>query len=185
MLSNLFVNYNIWERTQEEERMPEKNALLPLPNAILESFIHSWIIVSRACKHSAAAAAAAKSLQSCPILCDPRDGSPPGSPVPGILQARTLEWIAIAFSNAWKWKVKVKSLSRVRLLATPWTPAYQAPPSMGFSRQDYWSGVPLPSPCRHSSHQLFDEHLLPCQASKRWGTVVERNKLLVLSEFMH
>ena len=93
-----------------------------------------------------AAAAAAKSLQSCPTLCDPVDGSPPGSPVPGILQARTLEWVAISFSNAWKWKVKVKSLSRAQLLATPWTAAYQAPPSMGFSRQEYWSGVPLPSP---------------------------------------
>ena len=90
--------------------------------------------------------AAAKSLQSCPTLCDPIDGSPPGSPVPGILQARTLEWVAISFSNAWKWKVKVKSFSRIRLLATPWTAAYQAPPSMGFSRQEYWSGVPLPSP---------------------------------------
>ena len=93
------------------------------------------------------AAAAAKSLQSCPTLCDPIDGSPPGSPVPGILQARTLEWVAISFSNAWKWKVKVKSLSCVRPSATPWTVAYQAPPSMGFSRQEYWSGVPLPSPC--------------------------------------
>ena len=90
--------------------------------------------------------AAAKSLQSCPTLCDPIDGSPPGSPIPGILQARTLEWVAISFSNAWKGKVKVKSLSHVRLLATPWTAAYQAPPSMGFSRREYWSGVPLPSP---------------------------------------
>ena len=90
--------------------------------------------------------AAAKSLQSCPTLCDPIDGSPPGSPIPGILQARTLEWVAISFSNTWKWKVKVKSLSHVWLLATPWTAAYQAPPSMGFSRQEYWSGVPLPSP---------------------------------------
>ena len=88
-------------------------------------------------------AAAAKSLQSCPTLCDPIDGSPLGSSVPGILQARTLEWVAIAFSNAWKWKVKVKSLSRVWLLATPWTTAYQAPPSMGFSRQEDWSGVPF------------------------------------------
>ena len=88
----------------------------------------------------------AKSLQSCPTLWDPIDGSPTGSPVPGILQARTLEWVAISFSNAWKWKVKVKSLSHVRLFATPWTAAYQAPPSMGFSRQEYWSGVPLPSP---------------------------------------
>ena len=76
-------------------------------------------------------------------LCDPIDGSPPGSPVPGILQARTLEWVAISLSNAWKWKVKVKSLSLVRLLVTPWTAAYQAPPSMGFSRQEYWSGLPL------------------------------------------
>ena len=92
------------------------------------------------------AAAAAKSLQSCPILCDPRDGSPPGSPVPGFLQARRLEWVAISFSNAWKWKGKVKSLSCVRLLATPRTAAHQAPPSMGFSRQEYWSGVPLLSP---------------------------------------
>ena len=92
------------------------------------------------------AAAAAKSLQSCPTLCDPIDGSPPGSPVPGILQARTLEWVAISFSNALEWKVKVKSLSRVRLIATPWTADYQARLSMGFSRQEYWSGVPLPSP---------------------------------------
>ena len=91
------------------------------------------------------AAAAAKSLQSCPTLCDPIDGSPLGSPVPGILQARTLEWVAISFSNAWKWKVKVKLLSCVRLLVTPWTAAYQAASSMGFSRQEYWSGVPLPS----------------------------------------
>ena len=92
------------------------------------------------------AAAAAKSLQSCPTLCDPIDGSPPGFAVPGILQARTLEWVAISFSNTWKWKVKVKSLSRVQLSATPWTAAYQASPSMGSSRQKYWSGVPLPSP---------------------------------------
>ena len=77
---------------------------------------------------------------------DPMDSSPPGSPIPGILQARTLEWVAISFSNAWKWKVKVKSLSRFWLLATPWTAAHQGPPSMGFSRQEYWSGVPLPSP---------------------------------------
>ena len=82
-------------------------------------------------------AAAAKSLQSCPTLCDP---------IPGILQARTLEWFAISFFNAWKWKLKVKLLSHVRLFVTPWTAAYQAPLSMGFSRQEYWSGVPLPSP---------------------------------------
>ena len=82
------------------------------------------------------AAAAAESLQSCPTLCDPIDKSPPGSPIPGILQARTLEWVAISFSNEWKWKVKVKSLSHVWLFAAPWTAAYQAPPSMGFSRQE-------------------------------------------------
>ena len=87
-------------------------------------------------------AAAAKSLQSCPTLCDPIDGSPPGSPVLGILQARALEWAAISFSNAWKWKVKVQLLSQVQLLATPWTAAYQAPASMGFSRQENWSRVP-------------------------------------------
>ena len=98
--------------------------------------------------NAGAAAAAAKSLQSCPTLCDPVDGSPPGSPVPGILQARALEWVAISFSNALKEKVKVKSLSHVRLLATPWIAAYQAPPSMGFSKKEYWSGVPLPSPCK-------------------------------------
>ena len=88
-------------------------------------------------------AAAAKSLQLCPTLCDPID-------VPGILQARTLEWVAISFSNAWKWKVKVKSLSHVWPSATPWTAAFQAPPSMGFSRQGYWSRVPLPSPSIYS-----------------------------------
>ena len=92
---------------------------------------------------SSRSAAAAKSLQSCPTLCDPIDSNPPGSPIPGILQAKTLEWVAISLlPNAWKWKVKVKSISHVWLLATPWTAAYQAPPSMGFSRQEYWSGVP-------------------------------------------
>ena len=88
------------------------------------------------CSWRSSLSAAAKLLQSCPTLCDPIERSPPGSPVPGILQARTLEWVAISFCNAWKWKVKV----------TPWTAAYQAPPSMGFSRQEYWSGLPLPSP---------------------------------------
>ena len=104
-----------------------------------------------------AAAATAKSLQSCPTLCDPRDGLLPGSPVPGILQARTLEWVAISFSSAWKWKVKAKSLSRVRLLATPWTAAFQAPPSMGFSRQEYWSGchVLLQYNCRALAKYLY------------------------------
>ena len=102
------------------------------------------------CSHYRKQYAAAKSLQLCPTPCDPIDGSPPGSPVPGILQARTLEWIAISFSNAWKWKVKVKSLSCVQLFETSWTAAYQAAPSMGLSRQGYWSGLPLPSPTENS-----------------------------------
>ena len=106
------------------------------------------------------AAAAAKSLQSCLTLCDPIDGSPPGSPVPGILQARTLEWDAISFSNAWKWKVKMKSLSRVRLLATPWTAAYQAPPPIGFPRQPLtvWG-------------QVFDMFLFLQYENVLWNTI--------------
>ena len=110
-------------------------------DCIVHGVAKSWTQLSDFHCHlvmHAAAAAAAKSLQSCPTLCDPRDSSPPGSAILGILQARTLEWVAISFSNAGKWKVKVKSLSRVRLLATPWTAAYQAPLSMGFSRQEMW-----------------------------------------------
>ena len=125
----------------------QHNQLHLMTNSI---FLHwyEWTVLSHT------ASAAAKSLQSCPTLCDPIDGSPPGSPVPGILQARTLEWDAISFSNAWKWKVKVKSLNRVRLSGTPWTAAFQAPPSMGFSRQKYWSGVPLPSPLSHTNFHI-------------------------------
>ena len=128
-------------------RMPWTEEPGGLQSMGLEKVRHDW--TTNAHTHGSfipAAAAAAKSLQSCPTLCDPIDGSPPGSPVPGILQASTLEWVAISFSNAWKWKVKVKSLSLVRPSATPWTAAFQAPPSMGFSRQEYWSGVPLSSP---------------------------------------
>ena len=99
-----------------------------------------------------AAAAAAKSLQSCSTLCDPVDGSLPGSSVPGILQARAMEWVAISFSNAWKRKWK---LSRVRLFAAPWTAAYQAPLSTGVSRQEYWSGVPLLSPAMQLTFRYF------------------------------
>ena len=102
--------------------------------------LKDWLI------YCVAAAAAAKLLQSCPTLCDPIDSSAPGSPILGILKARTLEWVAISFSNAWEWKVEVRSLSHVQLLVTPWTVAHEARPSMGFSRQEYWSGVPLPSP---------------------------------------
>ena len=116
------------------------------------SLMNSWWKCKLYSHHgnvAAAAAAAAKSLQLCPTLCNSKDGSSPGSPVPGILQVRTLEWVAISFSNAWKWKVKVNLLSRVRLFATPWTAAYQAPQSMGFCRQEYWSGVPSPSPWKY------------------------------------
>ena len=115
---------------------------LPEPGIKLESLMSNlfWQVGSLPL-----APPAAKSLESCSTLCDPIDGSPPGSPVPGIVQARILEWVAISFSNAWKWKVKGKSLSCVRIFTTPRTAAYQAPPSMGFSRQEYWSGLPLPS----------------------------------------
>ena len=102
-----------------------------------------------------AAPTTAKSLQSCPTLCDPIDSSPPGFPIPGILQARTVEWVAISFSNGWKGKGKVKSLSHIRPFATPWTAAHQALPSMGFSRQEYWSGVPSPSPKWYNNELNF------------------------------
>ena len=117
------------------------------------------------------AAAAAKSLQSCPTLCDPMDCSLPGFSIHGILQARTLEWGAISFSNAWKWKVKVRSFSCVWLLATPWTAAYQAPPSMGFFRQQYWSGVPLPS----LTYVIQPAISLRRSSSSYWTTAPETN----------
>ena len=115
---------------------------LKLKKFFFQQMILEQMVVC-ACAQLLAAATTAKSLQSCLTLCDPRDRSPPGSPIPGIPQARTLEWVAISFSNAWNWKVKVKSLSHVWLLVTPWTATYQAPPSMGFSGQEYRSGVPL------------------------------------------
>ena len=145
-----------------------------------------------------AAAAVAKSLQSYLTLCDPTDGSPPGSPIPGILQARTLEWVATSFSNTWKWKVKVKLLIRVWLLAIPRTAAYQAPPPMGFSRQDYWSGMPLPSPmiiplslirkaslALNSPNFLFFRHLgMRLVDKSHWPTFLRRvsNYWLLLHE---
>ena len=140
----LIYNYCFINRIEKRE--------LKAKNIVILAFIFTYTITFTyvclffLCFKLLSAAAAAKSLQSCPTLCDPMDCSLPGFSVHGVLQARTLEWVAISFSNAWKWKVKVKSLSCVRLLATPWTAAYQAPPSMGFSRQQYWSGVPLPSP---------------------------------------
>ena len=115
------------------------------------------------------AAPAAKSLQLCPTLCNPEDGTPAGSPIPGTLQAKTLEWVAISFSSAQKWKVKVKSLSCVRLIVTPWTAAHQGPPSMGFSRQGYWSGVPLPSPNIYIHTCIYLIHAITADKSN-WKT---------------
>ena len=112
---------------------------------------------------------AAKSLQLCPALCDPIDGSPPGSPVPGILQARTLEWVAISFSNAWGGKVKMKLLSRVRPLATPWTTACQAPPPIGFSRQEYWRKPLL-------SLQTVSTPIFKCDSWKLNVTVIKERR---------
>ena len=127
------------------------------------------------CTHTAAAA---KSRQSCPTLCDPIDGSLTGSSVPGILHARILEWVAISFSNAWKWKVKVKSLHHVWLLVIPWTVAYQAPPSMGLSRQEYWSGLLLPTPkCTHT--HKFGKHW--CRRKKQVLKPVDWVHILVQS----
>ena len=130
--NNTGINFNHREKTKY------RIAFFNKPNPWHNFLMKDWL--------EKAATVAAKSLKSCPTLWDAIDRSPLGSPIPGILQARILEWVAISFSNTWKWKVKVKSLSHVWLFATPWTAAHQAPPSMGFSRQEYWSGVPLPSP---------------------------------------
>ena len=137
-----------WKKSYDQPRQHIKKQKHYLPTKVYLAKAMVFPVVMYGCESwtvkKVAAAAAAKSLQSCPTLCDPRDGSPPGSLIPGILQARTLQWGAISFPNAWNWKVK--SLSRVQLFVTPWTAAPQAPPSMGFSRQEYWSGLPLPSP---------------------------------------
>ena len=138
------------------------------------------------------AATAAKSLQLCPTLCDPIDSSLPGSPIPGILQARILAWVAISFSNAWKWKVKVKSLSCVWLLVTPWTAAYQAPQSMGFSRQEYWSGVPLPSPSELMKWSIIQKkiyswkyfHYEINELFHLWGLTTERRIKVLIREII-
>ena len=111
----------------------------------------------------------------------PHRWQPTGSPVPGILQARTLEWIAISFSNAWKWKVKVKSLSRVWLLATPWTAAYQAPPSVGFSRQENWSGVPLPS-LKHGTRTKYKENIFVVWYRENFLSKPQNKRLLTMFE---
>ena len=137
-----FYNDNPLQSIHESSKSPESGNFQCAPVWLTDERARytrsSWSsMLKQGSNHPAAAA---KSLQSCLTLCDPIDGSPPGYPIPGISQARTLEWVAISFSHAWKWKMKVRSLSRVRLLATPWTAAYQAPPSMGFSRQKYWRG---------------------------------------------
>ena len=150
---------------------------MPIPkhlvhfNLLLISAMLYWFYLDTChfTHHKHATATAAKLLQSCPTLCDPMDCSPPGSPIPGILQARTLEWVAISFSSAWKWKVKVKSLSHVRLLATSWTAAYQAPPSMGFSRQEYRSGVPFPKVELLNQRICFWNFDKYCQIALHWG----------------
>ena len=140
------THFTVWKMKQD---VREKPYLTSAENMFMRQINHFFCYVEHAQVHEwndcGSSVAAAKSLQSCPTLCDPIDGSPPGSPIPGTLQARTLEWAAISFSNAWKWKVRVKSLSHVWLFVTPWTAAHQAPLSMGFPRQEYWSGVQLPS----------------------------------------
>ena len=153
-ISYLFSKYLIFcqqEILQAFSYIPLKY----LPHILRTSMLSSWMSYFSSSSSFPAAAAAAKSLQSCPTLCDHIDSSPLGSAVPGILQARTQEWVAISFSSAWKWKVKVKSLSHIRLFTTPWTAAHQAPPSMGFSRQEYWSGLPLPYPRVLSSFSII------------------------------
>ena len=155
--------YSIHKNTsgQLEERSSSSVHYLTPLFSVLNIYFSPWTLRgSYKGIETMAAAAAAKSLQSCPTLWDPIDSSPPGSPVPGILQARTLEWVAISFSNAWK--VKVKSFSCIRLLATPWTAAYQAPPSMGFSRQEYWVGC----------HCLLQKWTLPLNKILSYSTVL-------------
>ena len=143
----VFYNDNPLQSIHESSKIPESGNFQCAPVWLTDDRVRYTRLggSSMSKQRSNHPAAPAKSLQSCLTLCDPIEGSPPGSPIPGILQATTLEWVAISFSNAWKWKVKVKSLSHVRLFATPWTAAYQAPPSTGFSRQEDWSGVPSPS----------------------------------------
>ena len=155
--TNSFKSWKIWGKHKQHApiiQLEEIKTGLDFTDCIIDSYycLIQWHLSAQ----SWLTAAAAKSLQLCPTLCDPIDSSPPGSPVPGILQARTLEWVAISFSKAWKWKVKGKSLSHVWLFATPWTAAHQAPPSMRFSRQEYWSGVPSPSPLTNYQSNLLD-----------------------------
>ena len=171
-----FFHHHLLQRLS----FPHCLGILVRKHIIICTRVYFWALYSIAlCIHLYAAAAAAKSLQSCPTLCDPIDGSPPGSPVLGIFQARTLEWVSIAFSNAGKWKVKVKSFSRVQLFATPWTAAYQAPLPMGVSRQAYWSGLPLPSLVPH----YFDyfSHVVSCTVRRKRSSSLVCLFLIILS----
>ena len=159
---------HLWEFYETMETMPRR-IHMHVDTCHMQHSKNSWNVLSPSVDSRlrtvtvsiSTPTAAAKSWQSCPTLCNPIDSSPQGSAIPGTLQARTLEWVAISFSNARKWKVKVKSLSRAQLLAIPWTTAYQAPPSMGFSRQEYWSGVPLPSPTSSRTPTTVHEFSLP------------------------
>ena len=142
--------YHLWWQADSLPLSPALNPYNTIKIEELQFMFYSWRKRSKLSLLLNYIAAAAKLLQSCPTLCSPIDSSPPGSTVPGTLQARTLEWVTISFSNAWRWKVKGKSLRHVQLFTTPWTAAHQAPPSMGLSRQEWWSGLPLPSPKLYS-----------------------------------
>jgi len=146
--NDIYICQNSMEKLYVSSKIKHKN--------IFSKLLRQWCLISVVSNNFCTSflsccinvAAAAKSLQSCLTLCDPIDGRQSTRlPRPWDSPGKNTGVVAISFSSAWKWKVKVKLLSRVQPLAIPWTAAYQAPPSMGFSRQEYWSGVPLPSPC--------------------------------------
>ena len=131
-----------WREQHDERSGNTSGGLLFWGGRISWKYLGTWYIILLLLSH----------FSHVWLCATPETAAHQAPPIPGILQARTMEWVAISFSNAWKWKVKVKSLSRVQLLATPWTAAYQAPPSTGFSRQEYWSRLPLPSPKWETTH---------------------------------
>ena len=154
---NICIQASLWICVFNSLRYTPRNGTAGSCGCSMLNFLRSIKLLPKSFLHSYQQHAAAKSLQSCPTLCDPIDSSPPGSPVPGILHTRTLEWVAIAFSNAWKWKVKVKSLSHVRLSVIPWTAAHQAPPSMVFSRVLEWGAIAFSKWGPHS-HQIHRDN---------------------------